>query len=110
MDVQLSKEGRASVVIVYGDVDTSNSETLARILDPLVETVNQKLLIDLSDVKFMDSSGISVLIIAHKRVKANRGDIRFCSLSPQLEMVFQVTRLDKQFDVFSSRAAALEKW
>lgn len=75
-----------------------------------METANEKLLIDLSDVKFMDSSGVSILIGAHKRVKANKGDIRLCGLSEQLDLVFQVTRLDKMFDVFPNRATAVEKW
>ncbi len=57
------------------------------------------LLMDFSNVKFMASAFLGLLVKIHKRVVENGGTLKITNLDPNLYRVFQITRLDKVFDI-----------
>lgn len=64
-------------------------------------------MIDLSDVAFMDSSGLATLVQLFKRVRICEGDVRLCGLQPKVQRVFELIRLDRVFDSFPGRDEAV---
>jgi anti-sigma B factor antagonist len=66
------------------------------------------IVIDLSAVRFMDSTGLSTLVFAMKRARALRGDVRVCGLQQPVRMIFEMTRLDQIFEIFSQVDDAIQ--
>lgn len=64
-----------------------------------------RILMDLSSVTFMDSSGLGAMVAALKSVKGRK--LELCSLMPAVEKVFRLTRMDKVFPLHSSVQDAL---
>ena len=78
----------------------------------LLTTVEQgggKLILDLAQVGFMDSSGLSVLVSALKATRAKGGDIALLHLSPNVRSLIELTRLQQIFPIFDDEEAALTR-
>jgi anti-sigma B factor antagonist len=61
------------------------------------------LLIDFQNVTFMDSSGLGALVLALKTVRAAGAKLFICSINDQIRMLFELTSMEKVFQVFPSR-------
>jgi anti-sigma B factor antagonist len=64
-----------------------------------------RIIMDLSSVTFMDSSGLGAMVAALKSLKGR--ELSLCSLTPSVEKVFQLTRMDKVFSLHSGLDEAL---
>lgn len=74
----------------------------------IIESINalnvvsgNKVLINLAAVDFMDSSGLSALIMALKHVRSKGGELYLCSLNDQCKMLLALTNMNQVFQVFS---------
>ena len=74
-----------------------------------VEQGSGKLILDLAEVGFMDSSGLSVLVSVFKAVHAKSGDVALLHLSPTVRSLIELTRLQQVFPIFDDEAAALAR-
>lgn len=72
----------------------------------VIGTGAQNVVIDLSEVDFIDSTGLGVLMGAAKRVRSAGGDIRLVMAGSRLADLIELTRLDRVLDVFDSVSAA----
>jgi anti-sigma B factor antagonist len=64
-------------------------------------------IIDLEGVDFLDSTGLGVLVSGLKRFRTMGGDLLLICTQRRILRVFEITRLDRAFSVFSSRSAAV---
>jgi anti-anti-sigma factor len=76
-------------------------------LKQIIEQGSGKLLIDLDGLTFIDSSGCSVLISAFKAIRTRQGRLVLCSLSPEIQSLIELTRLNEIFEIFAEKEAAL---
>ena len=60
-------------------------------------------LVDLSQVTFIDSSGLGALVLARKEVRNAGSQLYLCSLNQRLKILFELTSMDQIFDVFSDQ-------
>ena len=60
-------------------------------------------LVDFSQVTFMDSSGLGALVLARKEVRNAGSQLYLCSLNHQLQMLFELTSMDQIFDIFTDQ-------
>ena len=67
-----------------------------------------KVVVDLSDVSFLDSTALSTLVQGLKRSRELNGDVRLCGLHQPVRMIFELTRLDKAFEIYISQEDAIE--
>ena len=65
-------------------------------------------IVNLSGVGFIDSSGLATLVKGLKICRQNNGDLYLSNLSQAVFIIFELTRLDKAFKIFDDEAAALE--
>ncbi len=63
------------------------------------------LLMDLKDVTFVDSSGLGTLVSVLKKVRSQDCEMYVCSINPQVKMLFELTSMDRVFEIFEDRAA-----
>ncbi len=90
--------------LVMADVPQVRQKLLAT-----VEQGNGKLVLDLADVGFMDSSGLSVLVSVFKAARLKNGDVVLLHLSPTVRSLIELTRLQQVFAIFDDEEAALTR-
>jgi anti-sigma B factor antagonist len=95
-----------SIVEASGEVDVFTAPKLRGHLTGLIEQGRSRLVVDLHDVPFMDSTGLGVLIGTLRRVKERDGDLRLvCEEGPVLR-VLDITGLSRLFAIFASAQEA----
>lgn len=63
---------------------------------------------DLSTLTFVDSSGMGTLLSCLRQVSSKGGDLKLCGLTPQVRAVFQLVRMHRLFDIYSSKDEAVQ--
>ena len=76
-----------------GDLDLVTSDQVRRHLTQMVDAGHVALALDLADVGFVDSSGLGVLVAVHRHAEANGGSFAVRSVPPQVQRLFEITRL-----------------
>jgi anti-sigma B factor antagonist len=109
--MNLSTEEKNGIVIIHvqeSRVDAHNSGELKGRITGLLADGRSKLLVDLADVRFIDSSGLGALIAGFKNAASREGALKLADLQPQVRSMFELTRLHRVFEIFSSVADAIE--
>jgi len=83
---------RTHLVTVVGDVDLATAARLAEYLDQFED---RNVVVDLSSVWFLDSSGIQALLAAHRRIERRGGVLTIRGATPIVQKVLRVTGLDQ---------------
>ena len=101
------REERTSLVVAFqGDVDLESSPRARQVL---LESVGRgkKVLVDLSGVEYIDSSGVASLVEAFKLAKTRSQEFALASVSGSALRVLQLARLDKVFSIHDTVADGL---
>ena len=89
-------------------LDTVQIQQLGEELYELVDAqARRKVVLDFSNVKFLSSSALGVLITMQKKAKEIKGRLLLCGLKPDLRKVFKITSLEKLFEFFETEEQAL---
>jgi len=91
------------VVQPSGILDGTKAGHFRQEISNLVESNVDIVLIDFKDVTFMDSSGLGALVLALKTVRAAGGKLFICSVNEQIKMLFELTSMDRVFEIFPTR-------
>lgn len=81
-----------------------NTVSLRKQVQECLEQGIKLVLIDLQDVTFMDSAGLGSLVTILKSVRSAQGKLYLCSVNAQIRMLFELTGMDKVFQIYSDRA------
>ena len=107
MDIAVDTTGDVAVVVVpVEELDASNAGEFKREMAPVLEA-NTKLVFDLHRLRFTDSSGLGAFISCLRQVNARGGDMKLCDMSPQVWAVFELARLHRIFDIYSTPEEAV---
>ena len=98
--------GGLAVVTPPAETDLANAERLREALE-LAGPEDATVVVDMTANRFCDSSGLSVLIRAHKRAQAGGGEIRLVMDGATMQRVFKVTGLDRVFRIFGNLGEAI---
>jgi len=110
MELSVHNNHGVTVVMVSGEMDARNSNQLGKELDRLLTEGSRKLVIDLGKVDFVNSSGLATLVRYYKLAHSNCGDISLAALQPSIRQVFQLSRLDRVFDLQPDVARAVQRF
>ncbi len=94
-------------VEIQGEIDVYTSPKVKETINELIEKGNFFLVINLEGVRYIDSTGLGVLIGALKKVKENDGAISLISTNPQIKKIFTITGLVKIFGIYRNEEEAL---
>ncbi|MGB7981296.1 MAG: STAS domain-containing protein [Candidatus Nanopelagicales bacterium] len=109
MELQLAtrSQGTASVVSVTGEVDVFSAPDLDAELSELVAAGSPRLVVDLSKVAFLDSTGLGVLVKALKHSREAGGWLHLVITSDRIRKIFEITGLDASIPIFDTAQDAL---
>ena len=102
MDYAQQQNNGITLLSLTGEVDVSVAPKLRSVLKGLIDTSTAKIIVDLSSVDFIDSSGLGLFVMAYKSIRAYNGKIKFAKARPEVLKVIRLTRLDKHFELFDS--------
>lgn len=103
----LRNVGESVIVELQGSFDMSCSKDLRQqMMDILVEPPKQ-IIIDMSDVECMDSSGLAILIETLKLAKRKLCSLRLANMNKRIKGVFEIARLENLFDIYDNVEMAL---
>lgn len=107
LDVSTRDEGGRVVVVAIGEVDVFTAPALDAELYRLIEDGKVSIVVDLSRVDFLDSTGLSVLVKALKRIREVDGTLDVVVTADRVAKVFRLTGLDALIPLHASVAEAL---
>lgn len=103
-----TNNGKIVVFVKEERLDANNSDGLKSELNRLFDTGNQNLIVDLKEVRFIDSSGLGVLVSGFKNASTRQGSLKLSSLQTQVKSMFELTRLQRVFEIYTTVDEALE--
>jgi anti-sigma B factor antagonist len=95
-----------TVVEIRGEIDVYTAPRVRENLLALIATGIRRLLIDLSRVEFLDSTGLGVLVGANRRLQSNGGSLRLICAQERLLKIFRISGLDSVFDIYDTVESA----
>jgi anti-sigma B factor antagonist len=110
MDIEVTGSAGITVVTPRGDLDMAAADQMKRTLTKLVDDGSRKLLVDLGQVGYVDSSGMGALVASLKHVRTLGGDLRLCALQDDVRAIFEMTRLNRAMTIHGTRPEALGAW
>ena len=97
-----------ATVLVQGDIDMSSSNQVRTYLLDLFQNNQKAVVVDLSGVSYIDSSGIATLVEGLQWSHAKKTKFRLTGMTPTVRDVFEIARLLTVFEVFESNEEALK--
>jgi anti-sigma B factor antagonist len=89
--------------IVLGEESNSVREKLKS----LIAEGKKKIVLNMANIKYIDSSGLGTLVAAHVSAKTQGASVRLCHLGQKFHEIMQLTKLLTVFDVYDTEAAAI---
>ena len=108
MNIAINDKGSVVLIEVKEErLDAHNSSELKTQMLTLFDEGKNNLVIDLQDVRFVDSSGLGSLVSGFKNASARNGNLKLSGLQPQVKSMFELTRLHRVFEIFPGAEEAL---
>jgi anti-sigma B factor antagonist len=107
--MQLAIETVGSVAVAtmpVEELDAGNAAEFKRDIAPLLEA-HANLVLDLSRLLFVDSSGLGAFISCLRNLNAKGGDLKLCGMSRPVRAVFELVRMHRVFDILATREEAV---
>lgn len=111
MKFSVSERYNAVVITLSGNV--MGGDESAAFLDAIkkfIETGKKNIIIDLSEVKFLNSSGLGMLISAHTTVTKSEGKLKLSNIGDKIENLLVITKLITIFEVHETVEKAVESF
>ena len=97
----------AVVIVLDGPLDLGTVGELDRLTHSEIEAGHHRVVVDLANVAFCDSTGVSALLRAHRAATSREGWLRIAGISDQVRRVLQGTNVDRILRLFPTADAAL---
>jgi anti-sigma B factor antagonist len=102
-------DAQTRVIAVTGEIHVTTAPQFSQRLNDAIADGVRGVVIDMSGVEFIDSTGLSVLLNGLRRVTRNDGRLSLVVTNPTVLRLFEITRLDSTFDIQPTREAAMAR-
>jgi anti-sigma B factor antagonist len=100
-------ESSQNILPLHGEIDLNVSPQLATTFNEMVQTKPPKVVVDLTNVTYIDSSGLAVLIVGMQQVKEYGGKFALVGVQHDVRSILETARLDQFFATYPHIDAAL---
>ena len=108
MQMTASEVGNTLVVVIEDRrIDAAVAVRFKDRMQELTQNPKQRVVLDLSNVEFLDSSGLGAVVGSMKQLGRNR-QLDLAGLTPTVDKVFRITRMDRVFKIYDTSEAALQ--
>jgi anti-sigma B factor antagonist len=99
LELKVSEHEGETVLSAAGELDVNTAPELREHLSRLINGGARQIAVDLAEVSFVDSTALSVLVSALKRLRQSDGDLTLASPNPSVRRVFEITGLTRLFTI-----------
>jgi anti-sigma B factor antagonist len=99
LELKVSEREGKTVLSAVGELDVNTAPELREHLSRLINGGAHQIAVDLAEVSFVDSTALSVLVSALKRIRQADGDLTLASPNPSVRRVFEITGLTRLFTI-----------
>lgn len=108
MEVTMEQQKDVMVVIPAGKhLDASNARQFKGEMISVLET-HTKVVCDMSQLEFVDSSGLGALVSCLRQLQATGGDLKLCGMAEPVRVLFELVRMHRLFDIHMIRDEAVQ--
>ena len=107
MEMSVEKLGEVTIVGLPGEqLDASNAKDFKRDIAPILNGAS-KVVFDLSQLRFVDSSGLGAMLSCLRQVNSAGGELKLCGLSKAVRALFELVRMHRIFDICDTKGDAI---
>ena len=96
----------SATLAIEGDIDLYQSTAVKVRLNELIDRKTQRILVDLSRVNYIDSSGLALFIECLQRIGSYGGKLGIFGLQPSVSHIFEIARLDQVLHIYPDETTA----
>lgn len=108
MNLHIEASGNRTPVVVLSsaNLDAGNIRDFREAVEPILAD-HDNLILDMEQVTFVDSSGLGALLACLRLLQGKHGDLTLCALTKPVKALFDLVRMNRVFQVYPTREAAL---
>ena len=103
----VSRIGDAAVIALTGDINESKADKLGQLFHSLFDENTHKIILDMSQTRFISSTGLGCIMMAYKECAANGGYVRLVKPQPLIADILRITKLDSIFEIYDDIPTAV---
>ena len=110
--MQLSTTTVENVIVVQipgTTLDAGNTKDFKAAITPLL-TPGAHVVLDLTNLKFVDSSGLGAMLSALRQLNGAAGELKLCDMSKPVRALMELVRMHRVFEIFNTREEALRSF
>lgn len=107
LEVAVSSGVAVAKIVAKSIVEEADIRKIAQELDELIDAGRNRIALNFGHVEHLSSQAIGALLEAHRRCKAEGGDLKICEVNPLVAEVFSMTNLGQHVEIFPEQAPAL---
>jgi anti-sigma B factor antagonist len=108
MEYKSRTDGNTIILNISGSLDRYTSAPVNTWFEKQISPKPTFVIVNLEGVTHLDSSGLSTLISGLKRLRTDKGDLCLCCMPNQIRILFELTRLNKAFEIYPTEDAAVQ--
>jgi anti-sigma B factor antagonist len=108
MELRSQIKDNVQILSLSGSFDTYTNSQARQWLEQAAKQPPAYIVVDLSKVQFLDSTALYTLVHGMKRSREAGGDMHLCGLQQPVRMIFELTRLDRVFEIFQNQEEAVQ--
>ena len=108
MEILQEQQGHVIILSLVGRLDANTSTSLEEKLLALIETDNRLFIIDCTQLDYISSAGLRVLLMAAKKLKPLDGKVALASLKDHIKEIFEIAGFLSIFKIFSGQEEAIK--
>lgn len=110
MQIKITDRDGVKICCIDGEIDLNTSPQLKKEFEKIVGAKAKKVLINFSSVTYVDSSGLATIVEIFKKLKSYGGILKLSNLSPKVKNLFEITKLEKLFDIQDDEEEAIKSF
>jgi|ERR1035437_1377281 anti-anti-sigma factor len=113
LEMGFMQEEHGSILVEVVDLDRAtliDVEEFKKLLFQDIQTGWRKIIIDISQCEFIDSTFLGMIVVALKKISELGGKLRLVGIQPEVQTMFQLTRMNRIFEIFENREDALQSY
>jgi anti-sigma B factor antagonist len=111
MDITTDMQDGVAVLVCRGSLDANSIPHFKKSMEALIKTgTAHRVVLDATDLTFIDSMGLGVLISYMRKFQEADGEIKVAALTSDVQSIFEITRLNRLFDICKTTADACARF
>jgi anti-sigma B factor antagonist len=108
MDIELEKIGDVVIAKIPGEyLDASTVKDFKTDVNRIIEGEHKKIVFDVSQLQFVDSSGLGAILSCLRKLNGVGGDLKLCGMTRPVRALFELVRMHRIMDIYNTREEAV---